>query len=143
MTSLDLRILRAILDGKRGADVSDEERREHDVALVGLVQRGLVSYSPARPAQKFLLTATGRAAFDEGVIEGETLEYASGADRFNFRVGAAIHGRLDEHGRFIPVHKNWRTRFAAMLSAELFPRPSAQVTAIDVERGTITLGPVE
>jgi hypothetical protein len=64
LTELEARIMRDILAGTRGKDVDDLDKRAHDIALVRLVQRGLVHYNAERKAHKFNLTIAGRAALD-------------------------------------------------------------------------------
>ena len=55
---------------------------------------------------------------------------------FNFR--PPIFGKLDERGRFVPL--TMRERLTRMLVDCLWPpKPTARVSAVDVENGIITI----
>ena len=62
ISALEASILRDILERKRERT---GDTREHHLALVGLVQRGLVRYVPERQRQKFSLTHAGRQQLDK------------------------------------------------------------------------------
>ncbi len=57
----------------------------------------------------------------------------------SFRVSEPIYGRLNDRGRFVVTHPRWM-KLRAVLGA-LVPSTGPVVTAIDHERGVITIGP--
>lgn len=65
ITALEQQILRDVLGGTRAQGITDENRVEHDAAILDLIRRQMISYNPKRPAQKFSLTYFGRTALRE------------------------------------------------------------------------------
>ena len=64
ITAIEVMVLRNVRDNERTRGVTDANRKEHDAAVLSLIQRGLVHYNPKRPRQRFNLTVTGREALD-------------------------------------------------------------------------------
>jgi hypothetical protein len=64
LTEMEVMILRNVLDGDRTRGVTEDNRYEHDAAIVTLLKRGLLQYNQARPRQRFSLTVQGKAALD-------------------------------------------------------------------------------
>lgn len=73
LSSLEMMILRNVVDGTHRRGVTDADKAEHDACFIDLIKRGLVSYHKKR-ARKFDLTPTGcKALADAEERQGEVM----------------------------------------------------------------------